>query len=554
MRLSDSQPNLIAFYDVWTTASTEAHGESPRVHPTEREIATARISKLRMEIDAAQRSGISGFCFQWIPGIPNVDVVNFQLAAPASFGFCLVIRNDLNRTTHRDLIAIAGLTNDHRYLEADNGRLILVVNYTWEDEQAIRASASSTTYLIYGHASSALLEYRKFEAPLNHPAIQATAGPSKGYSPSPPSYAAVTKAAVSMSSSMVDYQTVLLGSVFPIANAEGKLGAPVSSPLLAQVWLRSAVDRSAESQQAPRLVFLYGWTSTGSVAFNNSNRETCHIHKEEPPGGQADLCLDLCRLSGLALKELPTDCPKSGRLIFVHQIGKVGSMSIATAIQAACPTDLVLHTHNLVDLDDLAKQYRKTYADLSYGAERIRYSLRARQILDEAPEHLNIRFITAVRHPVYRDISSFFENLRFLLPPTEDVIISDEVTTEELLSLYVDYTEHMTLSEWFQKELAAFFPVKQLLEAFKGGAGYGIASAGNRKSLLLKFEEYDTVLESALCEFLDIPAVRVPRINVTAERQYANLHRRLMGESLPPIIVDRLMGCPIAQSLYPPKF
>ena len=110
-------------------------------------------------------------------------------------------------------------------------------------------------------------------------------------------------------------------------------------------------------------------------------------------------------------------------ILFIYQMGSVGSRTILNSLRASGFNGLIYHNHFLTEdgLDSLQELEKEAYGDWSkYPANIKRHILQSRfvmrQIRDGYLKGRKLKVVTLVREPVARNISRFFQGYKFRLP------------------------------------------------------------------------------------------------------------------------------------------
>jgi hypothetical protein len=259
--------------------------------------------------------------------------------------------------------------------------------------------------------------------------------------------------------------------------------------------------------------------------------------------------------------------------LLVHQMGKVGSSTVAASLNAApgvTARHSVYHVHFLTP-GRLAREER-LYRD---AAVRARGRLPGRrfhphyvwtgQFLAErlATDSRRWTIVTLVREPLSRRVSSFFENLESLLgydyPSRLRTQGMDRVLAELhqlFLERYLDEPPGQEIDAdphtWFQEELEGVFGVDVYGSSFSPEQGYQIYEAPRARVLLLRLEDLDRTLGPGLRELLgvDVPLVRA---NVAENKGYAELYSHFVDSlELSTAQVERTYASRYCRHFYAP--
>jgi hypothetical protein len=219
--------------------------------------------------------------------------------------------------------------------------------------------------------------------------------------------------------------------------------------------------------------------------------------------------------------------------VIIYQAGKVGSSSLANSL-TALPGLAVYQVHRLRlanairHLDVL--EHDVNYLDQVRGGSCYRYCKRRRVTATARSLFLSfrirvrmrtadrIRVITLVRDPVARNISSFFENIRYFIPG------SGMPSRAQLEKVFKNRFHHANILEWFDREFRPVLGVDVFDLDFDAGKGYGIFRKGRTELLVIRLEKLDLVWNDAL-QATGIRLDRLDNDNVAAAKPYNEAYR-----------------------------
>lgn len=224
--------------------------------------------------------------------------------------------------------------------------------------------------------------------------------------------------------------------------------------------------------------------------------------------------------------------------ILLLQMGKVGSKSVQTGLEALHLDRPVYHSHFLSEARtaQTEKQRRKFFR-----TDRYAYLLRPwlnqfliRMFRDD-PESRTWKLVTLTREPVGRNISAFFENLDVVerdggafeitsdyygIEPT--VVTPDDVG--KLAELFFTRATHDSPVKFFDREIRDIFGIDVLKSGFPIDKGYEIYRNGRVELLVIRLESLVHVVAPAMHEFLGIEDFRLINSNIGAKKVYAPLY------------------------------
>lgn len=237
------------------------------------------------------------------------------------------------------------------------------------------------------------------------------------------------------------------------------------------------------------------------------------------------------------------------RFVLVHSMGKVGSYSIYKSLQktyrreAPVENIRVLHTHQLnrrTINKFVAKVEGKVPGHIADSEEFL-----------HAYKHAGFNgrtlMITTVREPLGRNMSAFFENLRWHGFP-EDLA---NVPIEDLLQSFVTNYPHHTPARWFMHQIKDVFGIdvfEAAIDSFEGGR---LIRANGIDLLLLRVEDSQAVWESALRKLTGFESFELQTLNTGEDKSYNEAYK-LFKHQFQPVrtFVDELYDSQFARHFY----
>jgi len=206
--------------------------------------------------------------------------------------------------------------------------------------------------------------------------------------------------------------------------------------------------------------------------------------------------------------------------ILVLSMGKVGSMTVCRTLAGeASVVGSVVHIHLTVDIDRIRRE--QVRAGLLPVPQHLHISKRLLPIL---PGH-HVRIITAVRDPIARHISAFFQdpNLRhrridrsglrlyqgrLLGLPTEMNLLRSRITVDDAVRTLVAELESAEALKynfgWFDSEVRQTFGVDVFAAPFDRQAGYTVIRTENTDVFVAQCEKLSALIPTAMTSFLNL--------------------------------------------------
>lgn len=198
-------------------------------------------------------------------------------------------------------------------------------------------------------------------------------------------------------------------------------------------------------------------------------------------------------------------------IVFIYQMGKVGSTAIATALKKRNDC-FAFQFHRL----------RSEYCGSFWNPDRrswLSYSLK-KNIIEKG---LPVKIITLVRDPFARNISAFFEN-----PETETFLknhVGNTLFMEDLINRFVEASNHQANELWFTNEFQSVLGIDIFSWPFNKLRGWDIYSQAPFEILVLKVTLPDEEKACRISEFLGIPDVRIERDNQTSDKSIKDIYK-----------------------------
>lgn len=263
----------------------------------------------------------------------------------------------------------------------------------------------------------------------------------------------------------------------------------------------------------------------------------------------------------LYLKRLQKNFPKHKPFLYIYTMGKVGSTSIFESLKSLSNTYNVLHFHRLSiqylkEREAYIKKNvynnksfpRHVYTDLLWKPRWIR-----NKVLDATLDKL---VITAIREPIGRNISLFFQWMDFSEEKNGYIFKSRnknfdfEIRTDkdDLTALYDYFLNEFTRDshlEWLEKELYEMFSFDIYEEPFEKLKGYQIRKGKDYTILILKLESLNSCYTDAIRDFLN-EEVTLTKANEANSKEIQDIYLKFKNE----IVFSE----PYVESLYNSKY
>ena len=202
--------------------------------------------------------------------------------------------------------------------------------------------------------------------------------------------------------------------------------------------------------------------------------------------------------------------------VAIYTLGKSGSSSIYNTLKREY-SYFKVHQLNFIDGSYLRENHGERFA---------------RRNIDRAQKFLNrrsvkgkkIKYITLVREPLSRDISSFYQNRQLYF---QDVEVSDYDAINDLIE-----TRGYDLAlNWFDYEMKHYLDFDIYSKSFNKQRGYSIYQVNDKAELLvLRTDKINDVAITAINEFLNIDIKGLVTFNVSDNKSISNHQKQLKSQ------------------------
>ncbi len=211
--------------------------------------------------------------------------------------------------------------------------------------------------------------------------------------------------------------------------------------------------------------------------------------------------------------------------VFVWQMGKVGSSAVAHSIERLGEY-AVFHFHhtnaNTIKRVIQAKRGAKVALPMD-----LLLSEKLLHVMDgiKAQKNEKIYVISAVRDPIARNVSAFFENLNVYAP---DVDVSSGRDAQKLRELFLQTYSHATPTNWFDLELRFTAGIDVYKTPFDREKHTLRLSQAPFELLILRAEDDDRKKSMAMNELFGRSDIKLKKYNVAGKKDYAKLYSAFM--------------------------
>lgn len=233
-------------------------------------------------------------------------------------------------------------------------------------------------------------------------------------------------------------------------------------------------------------------------------------------------------LQGAALKVIETQRVKrlirnSGQLVLVHSPGKVGSSAIYQSLvdSALSNNAVIFQTHTIRSPSDprtIAERHGLSPRRTDYTSEYLH-----KLVADGSLFGWEVKLISAVRDPIQRLISDFFQNLdRYT--PDKKYPRDGQYSVEEYLEFFLGGVDLFRHSDWYEEQFRDLFGLDLYGTPFDKNTGFQIVKSPRMTAGVVR---YDLMNEAAprLFEIMFNHRLNLSRANDSSDKVYADAYR-----------------------------
>ncbi len=248
-------------------------------------------------------------------------------------------------------------------------------------------------------------------------------------------------------------------------------------------------------------------------------------------------------------------------ILFIHQMGKVGSTAVASSLRANGydQNAQIIQTHFLSPkgrafVEKLEVDGRGGWQNLTPRTKRfLVFSRVVGQMLENG--YLNqhkSKVITLVRDPIATNISGFFHNYLWWPPRLQER--PSRYSEEFLKDLYQQFMAvypHDVPLNWFDMELKPLFGIDVLATPFPKEHGFKIYEGKLADVLLLRLDDLHDCAADAFDQFLGIKNFELVHANLAEDKWYADLYQAFKQKIvLPTSYADRVYESTYTRHFY----
>ena len=240
--------------------------------------------------------------------------------------------------------------------------------------------------------------------------------------------------------------------------------------------------------------------------------------------------------------------------ILIFQVGKVGSMTVQSALEDMDLGVPIYHAHLLPRMEEFARNncgwIRDWESSDTYKSLSVWQNIRDEFLLWKGSKW---RIVSMVRDPVARNLSAFFQTIADREPEIYRKLQSGEVDIPNLTQVFLqDRGINQAPLVWFDRELDRFFHIDVFATPFDRARGFQLYEARWAKAAVVRLEDFDHALKPAMEALLGVEGFEVRKsVNVGAEKEYAEAYRLFRRQVvLPDTYLETQYSSKFAEHFY----
>jgi len=229
--------------------------------------------------------------------------------------------------------------------------------------------------------------------------------------------------------------------------------------------------------------------------------------------------------------------------IVIYTMAKVGSMSLYNSIKKYTKVP-VFHIHTM-QREKIEEAYQlcrnKGWWPDSKNPGALIYDSK---IKTGQP----IKIITAIREPIARNVSAFFEVFRFYNGQDATTFSGG---TDQLQKVFTEALPHRFPLVWLEEELQICTGIDVYAQSFNPDLKFQIYQNQHIELLLLRVDLPNEKKETIIRDFLKLPDFKLSNYNVGSEKDYADLYQSFKKQiQLPASYLNEMLESKYCKHFY----
>lgn len=239
--------------------------------------------------------------------------------------------------------------------------------------------------------------------------------------------------------------------------------------------------------------------------------------------------------------------------VYILQMGRVGSVSVLTAVNAACQEiglDVpVYHKHYISSFDLIVE---RIVADLEDPAFALQFDRQLRNtFLSDIQSGQPVKIISLVRDPVARNVSMFFFAFSQFVPDWKEKEAQNLLPASMLNEIFESKRQFIqTALNWFDEQIKDTLELDVYAAPFEKARGWQVYKKGQVELLVLRMEDLYRTGEDVLRQFLHLPHLKMVKVNTGEEREAYELYRRFLTQPISQEYLEMTYATKLARHFY----
>lgn len=258
--------------------------------------------------------------------------------------------------------------------------------------------------------------------------------------------------------------------------------------------------------------------------------------------------------------------PRGKELLLICQMGKVGSTTVLKSLKTFGLDMPIYQVHFLSQeiIDRLEKIYINNFSDHSSSSatDLLWKSQCLRKQVKKGLKGQKWKIVSLVRDPIARNISAFFQGANMIITESDhQVILKSKIydyemnfTTEgieKLTKIFLHKFDNETPLVFFDREFKGVLGIDVFSSKFPKSKGYKIYEGEHIDVLLMRLEDLDKIASEAFKDFLGIEGFTLVKSNISKEKDYADIYRKVLDSlRLPSSYIEEMYTSKYSQHFY----
>ena len=228
--------------------------------------------------------------------------------------------------------------------------------------------------------------------------------------------------------------------------------------------------------------------------------------------------------------------------VLVYTMGKVGSTSLYYSLKKKLgPKVMFIHRMNVSNI----ASYNKPFLQNGIKPHGSSLALFAKQRIIDKGKPVSI--ISAVREPISRNISDFFQDFKVYNHGKDFT----EVKIEKAIQNFINNYPHHLPDNWFKEEFSTILGIDLQDIKFDRAEKYGTVSHGNIKVLFLRTDLNNDAKLKVLQQFLSRKNIKLRVKNTHSQKAYRDYYAEFLETiELSTAFVNRMYSEEYLQLFY----